>query len=212
MGLIVIMGVLLCNEVHKFIGPSAPTTVCQPISLIVLLSIFPSCAWLSVCLAICLLSPVSQWISQSVSLLRQTVSQSVSQWAQTDSQSVRWDSQYIITPWYVVCFSLKIHFIYFSRYYLLCFLFQNVRHDVVYYYKPAPLNYLQPFEKFTNLPADRQLLLRSRGDFEESRKIYQTMALTWKYLHGYLWYQSCNGLSYRDRHILYLFCCKQGNG
>jgi len=55
---------------------------------------------------------------------------------------------------------------------------ENVRHDVVYYYKPAPSNSLQPFEKFTNLPADRQLLLRSRDDFEESRRIYQTIAST----------------------------------
>jgi len=55
---------------------------------------------------------------------------------------------------------------------------ENVRHDVVYYYKPAPSNSLQPFEKFTNLPADRQLLLRSRDDLEESRRIYHTMAST----------------------------------
>ena len=66
----------------------------------------------------------------------------------------------------------------FSLFIIFCFLFQNVRHDVVYYYKPAPSNSLQPFEKFTNLPADRQLLLRSWDDFEESRRIYQTIAST----------------------------------
>ncbi|KAJ7323457.1 RNA polymerase II associated protein 1 [Desmophyllum pertusum] len=52
---------------------------------------------------------------------------------------------------------------------------ENVRHDVLYYYKPAATNSSEPFEKFTNLPADRQLLLRNRDMLEECRKIYQTM-------------------------------------
>lgn len=95
-----------------------------------------------------------------------------------------WNQSVTVQAWKWVfspfCFPEKsISFILFIIFY--CFLFQNVRHDVVYYYKPAPSNSLQPFEKFTNLPADRQLLLRSRDDFEESRRIYQTIASTWKF-------------------------------
>ena len=61
-GLSVIMSVLLCNEVHKFIGPSPPTTVCQPISLIVFCHFFRLVrVYLSVCLSVyCRRSLVSQ--------------------------------------------------------------------------------------------------------------------------------------------------------
>ena len=56
------------------------------------------------------------------------------------------------------------------------YLFQNVRHDVLHYYKPAPSDSTQLFEKFTNLPADRQLLLRNRENLKDCRKMYQKIA------------------------------------
>lgn len=100
----------------------------------------------------------------------------------------------------------------FSLFIIFCFLFQNVRHDVVYYYKPAPSNSLQPFEKFTNLPADRQLLLRSWDDFEESRRIYQTIASTWRFEYDNIFDINLGmDLIIEIYHISYLFCSTQGN-
>lgn len=129
------------------------------------LSVCPS-VYLSACLSDGLFSPVSQSLSQSI------------------SRSVRRsDVTLYHHSLHMICLPLlswKINLIFFTHF-LLCFLLQNVRHDVVYYYKPAPSNSLQPFEKFTNLPADRQLLLRSRDDFEESRRIYQTIASSWRF-------------------------------
>ena len=69
----------------------------------------------------------------------------------------------------------KISFVFLQNSFTSVFIFQDVRHDVLYYYKPSPSSSSEPFVKFTNLPADRQLLLRNRDELEECRKIYQTM-------------------------------------
>lgn len=53
---------------------------------------------------------------------------------------------------------------------------ESVRHDFLHYYKSASSSSLELFEKFANLPAARQLLLRNRDDLEECRKMFQKMA------------------------------------
>ncbi|XP_068681600.1 RNA polymerase II-associated protein 1-like isoform X1 [Montipora foliosa] len=54
---------------------------------------------------------------------------------------------------------------------------ENIRHDILHYYKPAlSRSSVHPFEKFTNLPADKQLLLRNRDSLEDCRQMYQTLS------------------------------------
>ena len=57
---------------------------------------------------------------------------------------------------------------------LLFFFHQAIRHKIIYYFKPD-LESQACFELFTNLPADRELLLRSRDDREGCRELYTMM-------------------------------------
>lgn len=54
---------------------------------------------------------------------------------------------------------------------------ENVRRDILHYHKPSSSSsVVHPFEKFTNLPADRQLLLRNRDCLEDCRQMYETIS------------------------------------
>ncbi|XP_029211731.2 RNA polymerase II-associated protein 1-like isoform X2 [Acropora millepora] len=54
---------------------------------------------------------------------------------------------------------------------------EDVRRDILHYHKPSSSSsVVDPFEKFTNLPADRQLLLRNRDCLEDCRQMYETIS------------------------------------
>lgn len=78
------------------------------------------------------------------------------------------------------CFSLfahaSVHLSVYCRF-MVTLLFQDVRRDILHYHKPSSSSsVVDPFEKFTNLPADRQLLLRNRDCLEDCRQMYETIS------------------------------------